>query len=86
MAFAPENLLSDMIEAVLSAVYIDMGEALKAYDALSRRFEIIDWVERAIRKEVQLRHPEEEVGGLAMNEKVRYQVWIERDNCIAGSI
>lgn len=54
-----------MIEAALGAVYIDAGESLKACDALSRRFGIIDWVETAIKKEVQIRHPKEKVGGLA---------------------
>lgn len=74
-----------MIEAALGAVYIDANKNLKAYDALSRRFGIIDWVETAIKKEVQIRYPKKKVGGLAMNEKVRYWVWIEYDNCIAGS-
>ena len=74
-----------MIEAVLGAVYIDTGGDLKACDALLRRFGIIDWVETALKKEVQIRHPKEEVGGLAMNEKVRYRVWIEHDDSITGS-
>ena len=84
-AFAPEKVFSDMIEAVLGAVYIDTGGDLRACDALLRGFGIIDWVETALKKEVQIRHPKEEVGGLAMNEKVRYRVWIEHDDCIAGS-
>ena len=84
-AFAPEKVFSDMIEAVLGAVYIDTGGDLQACDALLRGFGIIDWVETALKKEVQIRHPKEEVGRLAGNEKVRYRVWIEQDDCIAGS-
>ena len=84
-AFAPEKVFSDMIEAVLGAVYIDRGGDLRACDALLRRFGITDWVETALKKEVQIRHPKEEVVDLAMNEKVTYRVWIEHDDCIAGS-
>lgn len=58
---------------------------MKACDAILQRFGIIDWVETAIRKEVQIRHPKEEVRGLATKEKVRCRVWIEHDQCIAGS-
>ena len=39
----------------------------------------------SVKKEIQIRHAKEEVEGLAMNEKVRYRVWIEHDDCIAGS-
>ncbi|KAK3175196.1 hypothetical protein OEA41_002442 [Lepraria neglecta] len=84
-AFAPEKVFSDMIEAVLGAVYIDTGGDLTACDALLRGFGIIDWVETALKKEVQIQHPKEEVGVLARNEQVRYRVWIEHDDCIAGS-
>ena len=38
-----------------------------------------------MKKEVQIRHSKEEIGGLAMNERGRYRVWIEYDDCIAGS-
>jgi len=85
-AFAPEKVFSDMIEAVLGAVYIDTTGDLRACDALLRRFGIMDWVETALKKEVQIQHPKEEVGRLARNEKVRYRVWIELDDCTAGLI
>lgn len=71
---------------MIGAVYIDTTGDLKACDALLRRFGIMEWVETALKKEVQIRHPKEEVGRLARNEKVRYRVWIELDDCIAGSI
>ena len=61
--FAPEKVFSDMIEAVLGAVYIDTGGDLKACDALLRGFGIIDWVETALKKEVQIRHPNNALDG-----------------------
>ena len=87
-AFAPEKVFSDMIEAVLGAVYIDTGGDFKACDALVRRFGIMDWLETAITKDIPLRHPKEDVGCLAPNARVKYHVWIEQEDCasnIAGS-
>ena len=60
---------------------IDTGGDWEACDALLRGFGIVDWVETALKKEVQIRHPKEEVGVLARNEQVRYRVWIEHDGC-----
>ena len=34
-------------------------------------------METALKNNVQIRHPKEEVGRLAGNRKVRYHVWIE---------
>ena len=85
-AFAPEKVFSDMVEAVLGAVYIDTRGDLDACDALLRGFGIMDWVETALKNEIPILHPKEEVGILAVNEKVRYQVWIEHDDNIAGSV
>ena len=76
-AFAPEKVFSDMIEAMLGAVYIDTGGDLQACEALLRRFGILDWLEMALKIEINLWHPKEELGFLAQNEKVRYLVWIE---------
>lgn len=75
-AFAPEKVFSDLIEAVLGAVYIDTNGDLKACMAMLRRFGVLDWVETALKNNVQIRHPKEVVGHLAGTGKVRYLVWI----------
>jgi len=86
-AFAPEKVFSDMIEAVLGAVYVDTSGDLKICEALLRRFGILGWVETALKREARIWHPKEELGVLARNEKVRYRVWIEKvDDCIAGPV
>ena len=85
-AFAPEKVLSDMIEAVLGAVYVDTSGDLEICEALLRRFGILGWVEIALKNEGRIWHPKEELRVLARNEKVRYLVWIEKvDDCIAVS-
>lgn len=75
-----------MFEAVLDAVYTDTTGDLRAYDALLRPFGIMDWVETALKKEIEVRHPKEDVGGLARNEKVRIRVWIEPYDCVHRSM
>ena len=75
-AFAPEKVFSDLIEAVLGALYIDTNGDLKACMAMLRRFGVLEWVDTALKNNVQIRHPKEEVGRLAGNQKVRYHVWI----------
>ena len=76
-AFAPEKVFSDLIEAVLGAIYVDTNGDLKACHDMLRKIGIMDWVETALDSEVQIRHPKGEVGRLARNEKVRFQVWVE---------
>ncbi|KAI4158586.1 MAG: hypothetical protein LQ342_007284 [Letrouitia transgressa] len=76
-AFAPEKVFGDLIEAMLGAIYIDTNGDLKAYIAILRRFGVLEGVETALENNVQIRHPKEEVGRLAGNEKVRYHMWIE---------
>ncbi|MCJ1459290.1 Dicer-like protein 2 [Mycoblastus sanguinarius] len=76
-AFAPEKVFSDLIETVLGAIYIDTNGDLKACMAILRRFGVLEWVETALKNNVQIRHPKEEVDRLAGHKKVRYHVCIE---------
>ena len=65
---------------MLGAIYIDTNGDLKAYIAILRRFGVLEWVETALKNNVQFRHPKEEVGRPAGNKKARYHVWIEDVN------
>ena len=53
-AFAPGKIFSDMIEAVLGAVYIDTSGDLKICEALLRRFGILGWVETALKRKARI--------------------------------
>lgn len=73
-----------MIKAVLSAVYLDTNGDLDICEALLRKFGILGWVETTLKREARIWHPKEELGVLARNEKVKYQVFIEKaDDYIA---
>ena len=41
-AFAPEMVFSDLIEAMLGAIYIDTNGDLKAYIAILRKFGVLE--------------------------------------------
>ena len=83
-AFAPEKVFSDMIEAVLGAVYVDTSGDLELCEAVLARFGILGWVETALERGARIWHPKEELGILAGNERVRYRVGIDKvDDCIA---
>ena len=48
---APEKVLSDMIEAMLGAVYVDTNDDLKVCETLLRRFGILGWVEITLKSD-----------------------------------
>ena len=79
-ALAPEKVFSDIIEAILGAVYIDSSGDLDVCEEFLRRFGILGWVEMALKEEVLICHPKEELGYYAKNKRVRYLVWIEELN------
>ena len=86
MASAPKKVFNDMIEGVLGAVNVDTGGDLRGCDVLLREFGTIDWVDTAFKEDIQIRRPKEAVVRLAGSERVRYRVWIENDDYIAGSV
>ena len=86
-ALAPEKVFSDMVEAVLGAVYIDTGGDMDVCCALLRRFGILNWLETALKRDIQIWHPKEKLGWVARNKKVKYRVWTEeRDKTTAVSV
>ena len=84
-AFAPEKLVSDMVESVLGAVYIDTNGDLAVCELVVREFGILGWVEQALNGGGNLLHPKQEVGLMAGQERVKYAVWIEEEKVKKGS-
>ncbi|KAH7319660.1 dicer-like protein 2 [Stachybotrys elegans] len=62
---------SDVFEAMLGAIWIDSG-SVDICEAVLARFGIMSYLERAIRDGVHMVHPKEELGVLAVDQKVRY--------------
>ncbi|ROT43265.1 RNase3 domain-containing protein [Sodiomyces alkalinus F11] len=67
------KFVSDQLEAVLGAVWVDSGD-LSACEAVAARFGILGVLDRLISDGVHVLHPKEELGRLADQEKVKYIV------------
>ncbi|KAL6400813.1 Dicer-like protein 2 [Ilyonectria robusta] len=62
---------SDLFEALLGAVWVDSG-SMEACEAMLHKFAVLPYLDRIIRDKVHVQHPKEELGRLAINEKVHY--------------
>jgi dsRNA-specific ribonuclease len=78
-AFAPEKFVSDLIESVLGAVYIDTRGDFDACERVAREFGIIGWVEQTLKKGGKILNPKHELGMMAVKEGVRYEAWAEKE-------
>ena len=75
-AFAPGKVFSGSIKAVLGTIFIDTDGDLKACMATLRRLGVLEWTETALKDNVQIQHPKEEIDRLPGHKKVGYHVWI----------
>lgn len=66
------KFLSDIVESVIGAVYIDSHGDISACEVVVRRLGILDCLERIFRDEVDCLHPKERLGHLAVEKDVRY--------------
>ena len=64
--------LSDMVESVLGAIYIDTCGDLAACEAYCRRLGILDCLDHILRNGVDCFHPKERLGVLAVDCRVNY--------------
>ena len=68
----PPKFLSDIVESVLGAIYVDTRGDVSACEDFVRRLGVIDRLERILRDDVDCLHPKERLGRLAGDKKVRY--------------
>ncbi|KAK3371219.1 hypothetical protein B0T24DRAFT_628118 [Lasiosphaeria ovina] len=68
-----QKTFSDIFEAVLGAVWVDSG-SLAECEKLLERAGILPYLRRMLADNVHVLHPKEELGRLAVNEKVDYVV------------
>ena len=68
-----KKFYSDLFEALLGAVWIDSGSLQICEDVLDK-FGILPYLERILRENVHVQHPKEELGRLAGQDKVIYNV------------
>ncbi|KAF2027546.1 dicer-like protein 2 [Setomelanomma holmii] len=68
----PPKFLSDIVESVIGAIYIDSHGDINACDVFVQRLGILGRLERILRDEVDCLHPKERLGHLAVEKDVRY--------------
>lgn len=70
---------SDLFESILGAVWIDSG-SMDACEAVVERFGLLKYLGRMLRDEVEVTHPKELVGQLAVDRTVRYVIDMRQDS------
>ncbi|POS86491.1 hypothetical protein EPUL_003703 [Erysiphe pulchra] len=73
-----EKFFSDMIEALLAAVWVDSG-SLDIVVSVVERMGILKFLRRAILENVNMEHPKIKLGKLADTETVRYKFHIDTE-------
>ena len=66
------KFLSDIVESVIGAIYVDSQGDLSACEAFVRRLGILDYLERILSDDVDCLHPKERLGHLAIERSVEY--------------
>jgi dsRNA-specific ribonuclease len=68
----PPKFLSDVVESVIGAIYIDTHGDISACEVFVRRLGILSILERILRDSVDCLHPKERLGHLAVEKDVKY--------------
>ncbi|GAB1312939.1 Dicer-like protein 2 [Madurella fahalii] len=73
-----QKFYSDVFESLLGAVWVDSG-SIEECERVVERVGILPLMERLLRDKVHLLHPKEELGRLAVSEKVDYEVEVKEE-------
>lgn len=68
----PPKFLSDIVESIVGAIYVDTKGDIVACERFVRRLGILDNLERILQDDVDCLHPKERLGHLAVEKDVRY--------------
>ncbi|KAL6915716.1 hypothetical protein FSHL1_007166 [Fusarium sambucinum] len=67
----PKKFYSDLIEAVLGAIWVDSGN-METCAAFLHKFGILPYLDRILNENIHVQHPKEELTKLSVNEKIFY--------------
>jgi dsRNA-specific ribonuclease len=68
-----EKFLSDIIESILGAIFIDSNGNLETCKEFLERLGLLRYLRRILAENMDVMHPKEKLGVVAGNSKVRYQ-------------
>ena len=67
-----DKFFSDIIESLIGAIYIDTSGSMPACEAFLTTIGVLPYLDRVLAEKVHLLHPKEELGIMAVDEKVSY--------------
>jgi len=70
----PPKFMSDMVESLLGAIYIDSHGSLSTCKSFLEHLGLMSYLRRVMATDVALLHPKEELGQLANQDKVKYEL------------
>lgn len=76
----PPKFLSDIVESMIGAIYVDSQGSISSCEAFIRRLGIIDFLQRILDDDVDCLHPKERLGHLAVEKDVQYVSVKEEQN------
>ena len=68
----PPKFISDIVESILGAIYIDTHGSLSICESFLEHLGLMTYLRRVMQRHTALLHPKEELGQLADRERVRY--------------
>jgi dsRNA-specific ribonuclease len=74
------KFLSDIVESVIGAIYIDSHGDIRSCEDFIRRLGILDCLERILRDGVDCLHPKERLGHLAVERRVQYVHVVDKED------
>ena len=74
VSFAPEKFFSDIIESMLTAIYVDTAGSLDSCVSFLTRLKLLPYLDRVLDEGVKVWHPKEELGVVAVERTVKYLV------------
>ena len=70
----PPKAMSDIVESLLGAIYIDTAASMSACEAFLEHLGLMAYLRRVLTSDVALLHPKEELGHLADRDSVKYEL------------
>jgi len=70
----PPKFMSDMVESLLGAIYIDSHGSLATCEEFLEHLGLMSFLRRVMATPIALLHPKEELGQLANQDKVKYEL------------
>ena len=71
-----DKFFSDLVESIIGAIYVDTSGSLEACEGFLRNVGILEYLERVLKEGLHMTHPKEELGVIAGNDKIKYEVWV----------